>query len=200
MRRNLVIMSLLVAVIIVAPTMLYFGIFQRPIKASSDDVLISQSDLPSGWIDSDYEYSEGDDGVTWAAHARFTNESISSGNDLYISILSWDSVNLARDNYLISGGGSIFADTHPLELGDDGVYWFARTYVSDPNGTPLEGLEGNYSIMNTETCYLFREGNVVVIIMFGTQGDGYGLKEPWMDDIARIQWERVHQHNGANWF
>jgi len=189
-----------VAAIVLVPALLYFGIFEKPIKASSDDVLITQSDLPLGWIESEYHYYDGECEVSWATGIRFTNESISSGNDLYIFIVSWDSVNLARDDYLEKGGDPIFAETYPLELGDDGVYWFGRTYMSDPNGTLLEGLEGNFSLESTTTCYLFREANIVVTIMFTTQWDGYGLKEPWMDDITHLQGELVHQHNTAIWF
>jgi hypothetical protein len=194
-RLTLAVIAVLIVAILLLSSYLYLNHLNRPIKASSDEIVITQTDLPQGWVEwyhEEYNNESPQDGVYWSTDAQFTNSSIVTGRNIILNFISYDSVDTAHQQFLVRGGANN-SEHSPLDIGDEGAIMFGIFLKPDPNGTYHEHGGGNYTVVGTSTEYLFREGNVLVIISFITDGDAYRAREQWMDDIVNLQEAKVHQ-------
>jgi len=195
MKRFAVLIAVaLTAAVIVAPFALYFLVFERPIKALPNDVVLSANDLPD-WDLVDLDQSGPWPGGTWWVTVQFRNITVDIGGNLTIHVWSFNSSGLARDQYTLYGKTE---NSTSLEFGDRGTMFYARFYEEDSNGTYL--VEDRlYSLRQVSTIFLLQEANVLAQVIFKTDGtslDPDGMyHEPWMDDVVELQALKIHRND-----
>jgi len=203
-RSTLIIIVFIIVLILVLPVGLWYLVFERPIKTAPDELILTTEDLV-GWNMVKREPSEGysSSGGSWYTDPStcfwdwvdidYANSTVDALYALFLNIYSFSSSGHAHYGFL--GESSIISNDikeNPLilSLGDEG-------------GRILKGYYSNqYNYSYAETLYILRVANVLVTISFFFHENDEGVLdpngvyyEPWMDDIALLQFEKIQQHN-----
>jgi hypothetical protein len=193
---TLILIVIIIAVVLVVPIGLWYLVFEKPIKANPN-VLILSNDQLDGWTLTRRYPDEGYEIYSWPemytgeykfAQYDFQNLSAAIGNYLYISISVFNSTSLARD-YFHKFFGTYTWNSSSLKLGDDGGRITIIAY-GNWNGTDFLGEIG--------PSYIFREANVIMDLYITTIGTEQNplvangtYYEPWMDIIAEKQMSKI---------
>ena len=216
MQRSTLLLVVLVALILIVPTSLYFLVFERPIKASPDALILSDTDV-SGWetnetgISIGYGYSGNPPLPLSRAFGNFFNHSTAFAMD--VAILTFGSTGAAHV-FFRALAGNVYDVNQSVQN------------VEEARVTPyVQGIQNRSNLSHFQTgffwSYEFRIANVIGIITFGQ----IAVNEPgpppivnetnetaflewwdhekavqpptqeWMDQIVSSQVEKIQQFN-----
>lgn len=189
MEKRTIILAVFTALIIIVPTSIYFLVFDMPIKASPDALILSDTDIP-GWetngtngISLGYGYSGHPPSPLSQKIGNFFNHSTAFAMD--IVILAFGSSGAAHEFYRALAGY---------------VYDFQKEngsvqYVEEARVTPhVSGIQNRTNLSQMQTgffwSYEFRIANVVGIITFGQIAVNEPGPPPFqeIDQTAQIEW------------
>jgi hypothetical protein len=184
-RLTIVIIAMIVVLLLVVPLSLWFLIFEKPIKADPNELVLSADELV-GW-----ELIP-DDSFSNFAICHYRNASVEVGNNLRIEINCFDSTSSAKAYF-----NEPWVKPEPTSpsLGDEGGRWNGTAYADAGNGT--------FNVISKQIIYRYREANIVVQLFFETDEStpGHPLDpngtyyEPWMEDIAIQQMSKIDSFN-----
>jgi hypothetical protein len=195
-RLTLILVALAIAIIIVIPIGLWFAVYEKPIKANPNELMLTTEDLP-GWQLYGTDPPEGYGSVSGDAYgymewiwAFLHNNSVETGYNLTIGIYCYSSSRSAQDQFKQYW---VIPEPSSPTLGDEG---------GRQPGTGTVVTDKGEFLVSESTYYSYREGNVIVRMQFETVGsiesplDPNGTYyEPWMDDIAMEQMAKVDSFN-----
>ena len=187
MQKGTILLVVFTALIIVIPTSIYFLVFQMPIKASPDALVLSDIDVP-GWetngtsgISNGYGYSANAPSPLSRAFGSFFNHSTA----------------FAMDVVIFKFGSS--GDAHEFFLALSGNIYDVNQSVKNVEETrvtlPVSGIQNRSNLSQFQTGFFwrydFRIANVVGMITFGQIAVNEPDSPPILNETnqtAFIQW------------
>ena len=195
-KKLVAVIAIIVIAIVLVSGAFYVLVIQnpynnRPIKAGSTSIVMTDSDLPSGWTVSrvdaySYENTTVDGGIGWNWWTA-TDYNYSSGGKIWhlgITVTSWNSTGLAREQYqwTVDDGGNI--DWASVHLGEEGSILMGSFASNDSSGRE------SYNAL-----YAFRVGNVLVNALFDANGANMYYDTDWIKGILDIQAAKIARNN-----
>ena len=194
-RLTLILIVLVIVIIMAVPIGLWFTVFEQPIKAKPDELLLTSEELP-GWYQFDRSPSEGYYsgvgmyGLEESVWIRLHNDSVEVGYNLSIGIFCYDSSRYAHDQFKMYW---VIPEPSSPALGDEGGRQNGTTTLVSDNGEFLIG---------ESIIFTYREANILVLMRFETVGSEESpldpnetYFEPWMDHIAIQEMAKVDSFN-----
>lgn len=165
LEKRTIILVVLVALILIVPTSLYFLVFEMPIKASPDDLIISNSDVP-GWetngtngISIGYGYSGQPPSPLSRAIGNFFNHSTAFAMD--VVLFTFGSSGDAHEFFLALSDNNNDKNQSVQNVEEARITSLVSGIQNRSNLSQLEFQTGFF------WSYDFRIANVVGIITFG---------------------------------
>lgn len=185
MRRRTVRALLTVLVVIITFSAIYLLVLEKPIKASPDQLTLTQSDLPASWnITNSYTYyANGSKEYGWGGDWSW----------------AWDHyISLYRDDGNYSAGVSMSCfnssgKAHLAYLQDKDAGWAGSSWRYENFGVGDEGVRIT-NMYGGDVSYIFRDGNIMVIVGFAKE-EGTLQYEPWMDDMIVTIADKINQYD-----
>jgi hypothetical protein len=189
----------LAAIVLGAFLVVCFMFSVRPIVASKEALILNENDL-TGWELDNTSNPRGN--IVWQTSSIFYNSSVNVGSSLNISVYSfWTCLEAHVNLSAVEDASSRTWDNGltPIEIGDEGVFFLSWENITDPDGPYDVGHNGTIGRYTAAFAnYLFREGNVLVLISFETEGYSLDLNDnysqPWMNDIVKMQADKIHEN------